>query len=404
MKTIKIRLTLSGVAVFMSLMSVFAQSSPLGKTDFQSYLEAAPGLPNSIEEAAKRAYGANPLQPDVTALEKFFEGFYSKVENAENQYKSYADKLQAYGESQSEEDMIQKAYAESDKNPILRQMGGAEKVSKMSQEEAEVAARAAAAQYIQDPFAGSGVQSAGMTALYQKIVSDPAYAAKFQNMSEKEKEAELRKYMSNDQPQAKTPQQMAQEHQRFEQQMKDKNEVLHAMVINQKITDIQIKIGEVAQKYGEAIQAINNAKGNHIEINADSQQKYDKIPELSFDEAGRHKDPEQVKKLALETANKHRAFAISALKQYAPVLNELRSAYKQICADYLDFLKKNGYKVNGNMDDLFSGTNTELSMVSLELSLLGLSRHIADESKYLTKEIASWEKHYLETKATYQVK
>ncbi len=404
MKTIQIRLTLSAVAVCMTVWSSFAQTSPLGKTDFHAFIEAAPGLPNSIEEAARRTYGTNPLQPDALALEKFFQGFYSKVESAEKQYETYANKLQAYGESQSESDWKQKSYAESDKNPILRQMGGAEKVSQMSEQEAEAAARQAAAQYMQDPFAANGIQSAGMTALYQKIISDPAYAAKFEKMSEKEKEAELRKYMANDEPQVKTPQQMAQEHKQFEQQQRQKNEVLNAMEINQKITDIQMQIQEVATKFGETVAAVDNARGNHADIDADYRREYSKIPEVVMGEAGRVKDPEQVKKLALATATKHRAFAVSALKQYGPALSELRSKYKQICSEYLSYLSKNGYKVNGNMNDLFAGTNTEVNLVNLELSLLSLSRHLAKESEQLTSEVAGWEKNYLETKATYQVK
>lgn len=389
---------------FRALAQTSKSNSPLGKTDFHAYLEAAPGLPNSIEEAAKRTYGANVLQPDVLALENFFQPFYQKMESAEQFYQAYADEFQAQGALQSETEMHRQAASAANQNPIIQQMGGAEKVAKMSEQEAEAAARAAAAQYIQDPFAASGIQSAGMTALYQKVASDPAYAARFQNMSEKEREAELRKYMANDVVDAKTPQQMQQEHQKFERQMQDRNEVLNAMEVNQMITDLQMKIAAVTQAYGEQIASIDHAKGNHRDIDNEYNQQYRNILEVVMGEAGRTKDPEQVKKLALETATRHRTFASTALKQYQPALNELRSKYKQICAEYDTFLAKNGYKVNGNVNDLFSGTNTELNMVNLELGLLGLARYIADESKHLTSEVAGWEKNYQETKATYQVK
>ena len=100
-----------------------------------------------------------------------------------------------------------------------------------------------------DPFAASGVQSAGMTAMYQKIVSDPAYAARFEKMSEKEKEAELRKYMANDKPQIQTAAQVEEHRRKTEQQTLQANKVRAAMEFQQQIAAFSAKVSEIQATY-----------------------------------------------------------------------------------------------------------------------------------------------------------
>jgi hypothetical protein len=379
-------------------------AGPIGKTDIGAYILEAPGLPASIDEAARRIYGSNVLQPDLQAEEKFYRPFIEKVESRQKEYQDfYGGKVQKYTSTLDQASMQQHYAAEANKNPIVAGMGGTEAVMKMDDKEREVAARKAA-EYAADPFAANGIESAGMTALYQKIVSDPEYAARFNKMSEKEKEAELRKYMANDQVKAKTPAQMQQEQQRREQQMAEADKVRNAMEIRQALTDFHNKLSEVRVKFSTMVEEINQSPGNHADIAKVHGEKYEKIPEVELGEYGHDKDPEQVKRLEIETYTNHRAQAVKNLRQYAPLLEELRNQYRAIVSEYLLFLGENRDKINTDVTDYLNSTYTEQEVATFEAGLLGLAADLTETSKQLTKEIAGWEQQYRQKLSSYGVK
>ncbi|MCK6693057.1 MAG: hypothetical protein L6Q97_13280 [Thermoanaerobaculia bacterium] len=377
-------------------------SSPLGKTDFAAFYTEAPLPPSSIAEAARRAYGADWRNPDHFSLDNFYKPFNDKVERAVDGYKQhYANKTQAYYGARSEATLHAQAAAQANQNPVLASMGGVDKVSQMSEAEARAAANKAAAEYMADPFAANGVQSDGMTALYQKIISDPAYAARFEKMSEKEKEAELRKYMANDKPQVKTPAQMEQEHRAFEQQTRQSNKVKAAMEFQQAIADFTARIYELQSKYVQERNERLNAPGNHTEIEADYSRKYAQIPEVVYGEYGRDKDIEQLTKLKLETATRHQAFAAIILKQDVESIGKLKANLKSVVAEYTQYFHTHKQDINGNMADQMQGTETESLFANFEMGLLGLAQELAKYSRESVQEAAQWEKNLQETKSGY---
>ncbi|GJM34755.1 MAG: hypothetical protein DHS20C18_37560 [Saprospiraceae bacterium] len=400
--------TLTFIALFtMGFLAenVAAQQRILGTTDINVYLEEAPGLPNTLQEAAKRAFGANPLLPDLEAMDNFYKPFEDKVNGRIKDYNEYArNKMQSHQSGTSEEAYREQAMKDVNSNPIIANMGGYEKVSKMSEEEAKAAATQATAEFVADPFAANGMQSAGMKGLYQKVMSDPEYAKKFEKMSEAERGAELRKFMANDQPMVKTPGEMQQEHSKFAQQQQDANQIRNAQLIQMKLTEWQQKLSEVGIAYGQKIDEAEQAGNTHKHIDADFQQKYIKIPEVPMGEM-REKDPAIVGPLRLETAEKHKTRATLELKQYAVALNELRVGYQVIASEYLDFIEKNGSKVHDGLSvkDIMHGMNTELQLVGFESGLIGAAIELSNRSRELVKKIAMWEQNYLQVKQTYQM-
>ncbi len=380
---------------------LFSQNttSPLGKTDFAALYTEAPLPPVNIGEAAYRDYGADWRNPVPNALENFYQPFTDKVERAMDGYKEYySKKMEAYYGGQTEATMRAQAAAQANQNPIVASMGGVEKVAQMSPEQAEAAARQAAAAYMADPFAASGVQSAGMTAMYQKIISDPAYAARFEKMSEKEKEAELRKYMANDKPQIQTAAQVEEHRRKTEQQTLQANKVRAAMEFQQQIAAFSAKVIEIQAAYIRQRNDRLTAPGNHTEIELDHGKKYALIPEVELGEYGRDKDPEQVLKLKLETAVRHQAFAATLLKQDVEALGKLKVGFKNIAAEYTQYFTAHKQDINGNLADQIQGTETESLFVGFEGGLLDLALQLVKFSKESVREAALWEKHLLEAK------
>lgn len=377
-------------------LPAFAQqpitNSPLGTTDIPAYIEGAPMLPATLEEAAFRAYGSNYLQPDHQSMDNFYKPAEDKIRLAQQRYEDFCrDK---YGNTAPDMDAMKQ---DINRNPIVKGMGGVDAIQVMSQEQAEEAATQAANQYIADPFAASGINSPGMTALYQKMMSDPAYARRFEKMSEQERMAELQKYMANDPVVANTPERA----QQAKQQMAHRDKVTDAMEINQKVTEMTQEIFAVVNAFGERLQAIDNQPGNHAEIEADFNRKYNALPEIIAGEAGRQKDPELDRKLRIETAARHREFAAASLRQYLPLLGELKAQYVRIADSYMQFIAANIRRVNNDPAGLYDGTNTELTLANFESSLLGSGLDIIRQARQLTRNTATWEQNYQEVMRSY---
>lgn len=380
-----------------------AQQSPLGTTDINAYLKEVPVLPKTTEAAAQRAYGANPILPDYTALDKFYEPYETKVNARIATYQGFAKQKMVQGGA-TEADYRQQTAAMADKNPIVANMGGYEKVSQMNEAEAKAAAQQAAAQYKADPFAGNSMQSAGMSALYQKIVSDPTYAKKFEKMSDAEKEAELRKYMANDQPVTKTPAEMAQHRSQVAQQQSQADRIRNAQEIQMKLLEYQQQMSSVGMDFGQKMQEIEQAGKSHDAISQEYARRYDAIPMVELGEYGHDHDPAKVRPLRIEEAKIHQERAIKELKENAVALAEASERYQAIVSDYLAYLRLNNEKIYGGTSakDMMEATNTEQSLLAFEAGLLGIGLQLSEYSKEITKKAATWEANYLQTMQTYK--
>ncbi len=374
------------------LSAQIAGDSPLGKTNISSYLSEIPPLPANTSDAARRSFGTDYQNPDYSTLDRFYQPYVDRVEAVIDIYKQYyIQRNEAYYATQNEASIRNQMVEQMDQNPILNGMGGAEAVMQMTPEQAEAAALQAAAAFTADPFAAGGGQSAGMTALNQKVVSDPDYAARFQKMSEKEREAELRKFMANDKPVAKTPEQMEQEKQRRQQQTEQADKVRAAMAVQEQITAFTVKMQEPQIRFGEGQAAVRAAPGNHREIENNFKVKYAAIPEIVLGE-GREKDPVQVQKLMAEAAAKHRDFAAKVLAQDQILFANFQADCQRIVAEYAEYFVAHRHEFNGDLADQLKGLETETMVANFEMSLIGLGLDFVNKAKEITREAGSWER------------
>ncbi len=368
-----------------------AQQTLIGSTDIPAYIQEVKPLPDNLSEAMRRTYGTEQFTYNPPQVESFYKPLMDKLEAVQNRYQDfYAKKQQSasYTEDQAKADI--------NKNPIIANMGGLDAVTAMNEEERKVAATKATAQVTADPFAASGVQSAGMTALYQKIVADPAYAERFNKMSEKEKEAELRKYMANDQPVAKTPDQMKAHHEQVKQQNAQADKVRNAQEIQLKMQAWSEQIQAASDAFAQNIAAIEKQPGSHDDIRASFIPKYEAVPIVELGEYGHDKDPEMMQKLRQEEALAHKLRAEAELKQSLVPFKKLQADYVKIAADYMIWIKANAGKVNGDMNDFFNGTHTEIPLSGFEMSLLNMAVNLVDQSEEYAAAAAQWERRYLE--------
>jgi hypothetical protein len=150
-----------------------------------------------MEEAPEPIY-ILPLagQADLNAK---FDPYIKKIEL---QQKQLADmiaknsKLQQVYQKEGEEGLKKRAIAESDKSLMVQQMGGTEKMMNMTEAERKAAAYKMASDIKSNPGKLSGNSNPGMNAMMQKMMNDKEYAKRFNKMSDAEKEAEVKKFMT----------------------------------------------------------------------------------------------------------------------------------------------------------------------------------------------------------------
>lgn len=367
------------------------QESLLGKTDIHALIEAAPLVPSSVTDAVTRAYGADIINGSPTRLTDFYRPFYDKVESAEKQFQLvYGNKMQQFYVQQGEKGVRKNLTAEVNRNPVMSRMGGVEKVSKMDENEAERAAREAAADYMKSPGGSGGNQIPGMNAMMQKYMNDKEYAARFDKMSDKEKEAEMKKFMDAEMKGGSTAV-MPANHNQFEKEMAGKNKIMTAMQIDQAIAEMQQQLNQLLSVFENNVKALKTSSGNHEEIEEAHRKAFKKIPLVVMGE-GHVEDPAKVQELMLKTVAKHRARNDYELSQIRLWYNDLKAKYKLVVNDYNDLLMKYSKGINSSMKDVYNGSNTELTLAGFEMGLIGAAGTLGKKSENATEETARMER------------
>lgn len=377
----------SALVILISLASgtaSYTQHPLLGTTDIPAYLEAIPRLPDNLAEAVNRAYGDNPSEENLQRLDEFYRPYETRAEERIQEYQAFAQqKMLAQGVQNSEAAYLEQSLQDVNANPIIANMGGMEKISQMSEEEKQAAALKAVSQFTANP---SGSSSAGMTALYQRVVTDPEYAQKFQNMSEAQKEAELRKYMAEDKSAAASPTPT-------NRPMQEADRIRNAQTVQLKLMELYQKLSEVTTNYGSQINAIEQNGRNHEAISEEVDTRYQAIPLVELGEYGRDHDPDQVKALLLEAATLHRDRAARELSAYSDCWHKLREDYKTIVQEYLAFITEHPQLIYGGLSpaDIMHGLNTENPLLEFEAAMIGLSIELCRQAKELIKKSVVWE-------------
>jgi hypothetical protein len=377
------------IACTVSPVAALAQQSSqvLGKTNLHGWIDEAPGLPNSLDEAALRKNGPSIYQPFYDKVQAFKKSFNQNMTS-----KSKPDEAAMRNAAQAQ---AGSNLAQLNSNPVIAQMGGIEKLSQMTPaQRAELAKQMMNGKMQQAPVAPGGRTSPGMQAMMQKVMTDPEYRKRYEKMSDQEKETELRKFMATDP--AKTFDQIQDEQIQAKQRLQAKNEAATTIAIRNDLQEMTRQRNALDTAFSARDLEITNTTGTHREINEEATAKLAKIPMVNDQIMGRVHDLELTAALNKETAAKHHARAIWELQQRNALLADQRLKLKDLASSYQNWLKNNQAKINGSTApaDLLRGENTEIEVASYEESFVDAAYDLAKYSEAGTKEAANYEEMF----------
>jgi len=360
----------------------------VGKTDLTGLLEAAPGIPGSVEAATAKAYGPNAAPYAAKQLDAAYDSFFKRTATARESLKSA---VAAHAKSTQDAAAVQKqAMAQANSNPLISGMGGLEKIQQMSPEQRQAAARQSAAVWQQSLVTGNGRNSPEMQAMMQRVMSDPNYRAKLNNMSEAEQRAEIQRNMGAVAPTT------AEQHQKAQASLQAGNEIAQANALRAEIQQMMQHLGQIEVEWMRKDRAISNTSGNHSQIMTEIGEKEAKVPIVELGEYGHDKDPVQMQALELERAKRDRDRAAQELPERIKLYQDRKAQYEQLVNGYQAWLKQNQSRINTTPIEAFHNVNTEVSVAGYEDALIGLSENLANYSKKIVDETARYEMGYRE--------
>jgi len=357
--------------------------SVLGKNDYQALLEASPGIPATPADAAKRVYGPDiKIQEDPAVLDSFYAPFYKRVAAVRDVIKEAVE-----NRTQSQEALLAESRAQANASPIVSRMGGVDKISEMSDEEAKQAAAKAVGGYQQSLAGGPGNTSPGMQAMMERMMNDPAYQERFEKMSKKEQEAELQKYMG------KAPPPPVGETAAERQAKQATKETTAVLAKQNELSDIIQRVRAGDAEFAKKDQAILATPGGHDQIAKEIGARIQKLPVVATGEAGDMVDPVKLQALQREQATRDRTRAAWELQQRTALYAQRKAQYKEVAAAYEAWFKQNLGPINSQTAQLLDDATVEMA-VHCEEELIGLSESLAKYTERATTDAAQYEQAY----------
>ena len=375
--------------VFTALAAVLlAEQQPqavLGKINFAVLFDAAPAMPASTVEAGRRTYGTDiNLSLSTADLSPFYEPSNQRVAAARNVIKGAVDARPANREA-----LAQRSIAQANDSAIISRMGGVEKISQMSEAEAQQAAAQAVGSY-QQSHSGAPGNSSGMQAMTERLLKDPAYQERFEKMSKKEQEAELQKYMGNAHaptpPAAGTTVAEA----RAEQAV---NENRVVATKGNEVGAILQQILRIDAEFVKKDQAIRTAAGSHEQITQQTSARIAKIPMVGGGEAGPMPDPVKLKAVQREQATLDRNRATLELSQRTALYAERKAKYKEVAASYAAWLKQYRGPISDATANLLNDATADTAL-SCEEELINLAENLRKYHEDTTRDAAQYEQAF----------
>lgn len=355
-------------------------------------LKSFPVKKTSIDLIADLLLAPSPVyNPPVAGkidADALYKPYYGKLEQRQNQLAEIAKKNNRYQEIYNKEGnagLEKRAAAEADKNALVREMGGTEKLKNMSDAERKQAAEQMKARLQQNPGLLTGnTGDPGMKTMQQKLVSDPAYAKRFNSMTEEEKQAEMKKYMTI-KPQEGTANRTYTKSQ--EQQDAEK-----AVEISQLIERTAKRMEAATATYSRMTTSTNKL----IDEMKDQLGKWmsattQTIPMVELGEYGHDRDPELMR--ALEITGKHTAYAIAKKEMELRTIcwNQYKAAIAASLQEFNNYA--DNYKWSKQTDgQLFNGTYNDPKIAGAFSGYYGVILDIAKSSETITNNAKSAQK------------
>ena len=327
-----------------------------------------------------------------------FDPYIKKIESQQKQLLERVtnkSKLQQVYRKEGEEGLKKRAIDESDKNKMVQQMGGTEKLMNMSEAERKAAALKMASDIRSNPGMLSGNNNPASDAMMQKLLTDKDYAKNFNKMSDAEKEAEVKKFMSgNSQGQAGSSFDPVKSNKQHEKLMADKNNVKYTQDITLLTLKIQKRLEAATAHYSKNVVAINgwtdkvrNKIGNWYS------EKYAAIPIVELGEYGHDKDPEQVQALQLTAAYlTYQMLEAPEMKLRSDNWNIYKTNCKYAIGELNDFIAT--YKWGAHPSENIFGPDADQQMVSGIGLAYGMMSQLADEAKDFSTTAKGYQKQF----------
>jgi hypothetical protein len=232
---------------------------------------------------AKKIDLNNPNNPYDKYIAKI-EEWQKRVSDKTKAYSSIIQKgpEQAQKEAQQHADKMRN---EVNNNPLIAEMGGMEKVKAMTPAEREKAAREAARK--NPNMMMPGQNDPGMQAFMQKMMTDPAFAAQYNKMSNQDKMAAYQNFVKEQTGEATL---VKRDDKAFEASMADRNKTNKFLEVEKLLAltlQRSLQLHELVNKQSETTNQHYDALAKEMKDRFDA--LYDALPLQSFGEAGHMK-------------------------------------------------------------------------------------------------------------------
>ena len=341
---------------------VYAQeyNSILGQVDFNTFLKSVPELKSTTDAAFEYANNNDINFQGTSQLDLDYDNFKQKMELYANQLqKSFEEKTREFYGKNGNEDVYNTSKQEVNQNELIQQMGGVDNIMKMSEKERELAAKKALVS-----INSSSALSPFSEAQMQRMMNDPEYAeqmaAQYNNMTEKKKADLVKNKLETNGIEVSNEE--------LEKRLKQRQTVKNTMDVNRFVDKLSSRLSNALMTYNSKRDELRKSIGNHDELNTAYREQFNKIPLVIMGE-GKVPDPKMEQDLKLEFALKHKKRAASELSLVQIEFKKLVNTINESITDYYSYLNTNGFMVNGNMNDVYDGTNTELALGQLEMTI-----------------------------------
>ena len=325
-----------------------------------------------------------------------YDPFLQKVDAERKQFAVTAMKDNQYTqvyEKEGQAGLERRAKEQSDKSAIVQQMGGTDKIMQMTEEERKAAALQAAANIQQNPSLVSGGSNNSMAGFAQKYQSDPAFAARFNKMSQAEKEAEMKKFMAENH--AKNP--VAFDAAQHEAQ---KNEINR----NKNNAQAKVEFDLLMKRTSDRLKAVSDRQisiGNKIEeiilamkenVNAKFGPLYAAVPIVELGEAGHDKDPQKMMELRIQEVRSRYLIDVQEASLRFEAWKILKIDYQYAFAELGSFLSN--YKWGSDKGELFGTYHEDMIAAAADgpyNSVIGLTKLAKQQSDDNQKKQKAYE-------------
>lgn len=314
-----------------------------------------------------------PALPEATRVnfESKYQSYINKVMMLKKQLSDQMQK--SVGEQRSDQaSMMNDAKAMANQNAIVQQMGGAEAVMNMSEADRKKAAKQAAAQIKSNPGSFAAGKDEGMKAMMARMMSDPQYREAYNKMSDAQKQAELKKYM--------TTTQVERNDEAFEKMLKDRNKTISAIEVDQILAKCLMQMQDAAERYSDGTVLANDFYSTIYKDLEDWYKKqYDALPLSTTRE-----------KMGLDVLLKCRETILYGFQQKEAATRTdlwglLKGNTKLAFGEFNDMIGNYpwGKMKNASMMD---GTYTEAKVAQAVVSLYDEMMRMTKEAERLTKD------------------